>query len=283
MKKKAIIILSIILIISIVGSVVTITSAYAAKSDTADAAVSTHKKFDEPMFDVTKVNSKAAASKTVSESNSTKKITYKDSFYYSPEQYVDQYYDSIGTRYAFNQKGEQTEYTISFTKSSEILSEINGGNATVKTKKDITAIANSKLRDILGSAHTDYVLNYYDYSPDTKMYTFGFNKMYGDKAFITGEGFNIYIYETGDIHQWSFMHADVLSEFDTSRLNGITESMLEEYACRQTASKYGYDISDLEAVGFQLVKINGYYAVHVFVGDKNIEGSIVDSDVYYEV
>ena len=276
MKKKAIIILALVLVISIISNITVIMSANAQDNKFESATSSINTVVKDPTENI-------KTTRVITTENGEKSVTYKSTFYNSVDDYIHEYCDDLGDRYNLNDSGNVVEFYSSYNNKKVIEENLENGILSSKTEEEIKGIALKKLKTELPDSFDDYAMTVCEFDDYNDSYMIRFTKSYGKDGFIVGEEFGLQVHISGRIFSWAKINVDQLADFDSSRLDGVTRSKVEAYGCNQVSAKYNINIDKLEATAFQLVKINEYYAIRVYIANKDLAENNVMDMVYYEV
>ena len=267
--KKAVLISTLVLIISIIGVI------------TVNAALNKNK-FEEPeafpeevYIEKTDISKEKNITLT---DGSEKELTYVKTSEANNSQFH-YYKDADGIEYSFNQDGKKTGvFNQNVTEGS--------------TKEQLTL-------QVLKKMTVDYMLNYFgdefngykliefkegsiaNNAVETYLATFA--KTYGENGFIRGEGWSVTVLPDGTILSCTMVGDGVDDGFKPESLNGISQQEVEVFVDAKLRAAYGEKLDNYKIKYFEITEKDGDFALKIPVSvEYNANDTVMAmSEVFY--
>lgn len=272
--KKTLIVLSVILLVSVLGNIFAFaySSVAAQQSETSTDIEAAEVKPGEEF-----VRQDMQKTKSIRFDGKAVELTYQSSGKDVNGKVYDVYTDS-SARYNLDENGRVFSYLSGSRKLAAAL------QSTPKdewlTEKQLVEIATS----YLGTTMTDGLEGFENtntvYNDSVGTCYVYFNRVYN--GFILGEGAYVNVFATGDIGDWHINTDEQYTDFDSARLDGITEQTIAEHVSREIEALDIDSIQGHEIKSVLLVMLNGQFVIQINTVINDGGDSFV-KEIYYEI
>ncbi len=284
MKKKTIVILSLVAIVSAVlciGSciknpttevVINQTSKEAGKTKILNIDQLTPDLYEKFVADERLTDNHKQIINSVQIAKSGTELTYKETANYSEEIKLDIYVDSNQNEYKYNSDGDIIGFSANAMAVDTITGTVDKGTLTLD---DAKALAPKYARAFFGDKMNGFEIYSAKYNDSLGVYSVDFTKLFGEGGFIRGPYCFVDILPNGALKSCMLSRYDIYSDFDFDRLNGITQKTVTDFVDSKIKSGATYEINYISLVKEQNSE-EFYIEIGVAVTDADGWASAVD-------